>query len=62
MDVELSEGFNKTIADILEICVAGNTDSCQVEVEVKEDVKILNDMKFEIKNKGEKVFKHDKTN
>ena len=62
MDVELSEGFHKTIADILEICVAGNTDSCQVEVEVKEDVKILIDMKFAIKNKGENVFKHNETN
>lgn len=51
MDIELSEGFQKTIADILDLCVAGNTDNCQIEVEVREGVKLLIDMKFTVKNK-----------
>ena len=53
MDVELSEGFHKTIADILDLCVAGNTDNCQIEVEVREGVELLIDMKFTVKNKGD---------
>ena len=35
MNIEFSEGFRKTIADILDLCVKGGTDSCVIEVEVK---------------------------
>ena len=48
MHVEVSEGFRKTIADIVDCCVEGNTNSCTLEVEVRENVI---DMKFEVKEK-----------
>lgn len=32
MHVEVSEGFRKTIADIVDCCVEGNTNSCTLEV------------------------------
>ena len=51
MHVEVSEGFRKTIADIVDCCVEGNTNSCTLEVEVRENVSLVIDMKFEVKEK-----------
>ena len=34
MNIELSEGFCKTIADILDYCVEGHTDSCTIKMNV----------------------------
>lgn len=51
MNIEFSEEFRKTIADILDLCVKGGTDSCVIEVEVKKDVKLMIDMKFFVKDK-----------
>ncbi len=51
MNIEFSEGFRKTIADILDLCVKGGTDSCVIEVEVKKDVKLMVDMKFSVEDK-----------
>lgn len=50
MDIELSEGFYKTIADILDYCVEGHTDSYTIKMNVNEnentDIKI--NMHFEV--------------
>lgn len=51
MNIEFSEEFRKTIADILDLCVKGGTDSCVIEVEVKKDVKLMVDMKFSVEDK-----------
>ncbi len=51
MHVEISEGFRKTIADIVDCCVERNTNGCALEVEVKENVSLVIDMKFEVKEK-----------
>ncbi len=51
MNIEFSEEFRKTIADILDLCVKGETDSCVIEVEVKKDVKLMVDMKFSVEDK-----------
>ena len=51
MHVEVSEGFRKTIADIVDCCVEGNTNSCALQVEVRENVSLVIDMKFEVKEK-----------
>ena len=51
MHVEVSEGFRKTIADIVDCCVEGNTNRCILEVEVRENVSLVIDMKFEVKEK-----------
>lgn len=51
MHVEVSEGFRKTIADIVDCCVEGNTSSCTLEVEVRENASLVIDMKFEVKEK-----------
>lgn len=51
MHVEVSEGFRKTIADIVDFCVEGNTNRCTLEVEVRENVSLVIDMKFEVKEK-----------
>lgn len=51
MHVEVSEGFRKTIADIVDCCVGGNTNRCTLEVEVRENVSLVIDMKFEVKEK-----------
>lgn len=57
MDVELSEGFCKTIADILDYCVEGHTDSCTIKMNVNENIDIMINMNFEVlkkkENKGE---------
>lgn len=51
MNIEFSEEFRKTIADILDLCVKRGTDSCVIEVEVKKDVKLMVDMKFSVEDK-----------
>lgn len=51
MNVEVSEGFRKTIADIVDCCVEGNTNRCTLEVGVRENVSLVIDMKFEVKEK-----------
>lgn len=51
MHVKVSEGFRKTIADILDCCMEGNRDSCTLEVEVRKNVSLVIDMKFELKEK-----------
>lgn len=51
MNIEFSEEFRNTIADILDLCVKGGTDSCVIEVEVKKDVKLMVDMKFSVEDK-----------
>lgn len=51
MNIEFSEEFRRTIADILDLCVKGGTDSCVIEVEVKKDVKLMVDMKFSVEDK-----------
>lgn len=51
MNIEFSEEFRKTIADILDLCVKSGTDSCVIEVEVKKDVKLMVDMKFSVEDK-----------
>lgn len=51
MNIEFSEEFRKTIADILDLCVKAGTDSCVIEVEVKKDVKLMVDMKFSVEDK-----------
>ena len=51
MNIEFSEEFWKTIADIFDLCVKGGTDSCVIEVEVKKHVKIMVDMKFSVEDK-----------
>ena len=51
MHVEVSEGFRKTIADIVDCCVEGKTNRCTLEVEVRENVSLVIDMKFEVKEK-----------
>lgn len=43
--------IRKTIADIVDCCVEGNTNSCTLEVEVRENVSLVIDMKFEVKEK-----------
>lgn len=48
MDIELSEGFCKTIADILDCCVEGHTDSCTVKMNVNENTDIMINMHFEV--------------
>ena len=48
MDIELSEGFCKTIADILDCCVEGHTDSCTVKMNVNENTDIMINMNFEV--------------
>ena len=57
MDIELSEGFCRTIADILDYCVEGHTDSCTIKMNVNENTDIMINMNFEVlkkkENKGE---------
>lgn len=51
MDIELSEGFCKTIADILDYCVEGHTDSCTIKMNVNENTDIKINMNFCIEQK-----------
>lgn len=57
MDIELSEGFCRTIADILDYCVEGHTDNCTIKMNVNENTDIMINMNFEAlkkkENKGE---------
>lgn len=57
MDIELSEGFCKTIVDIFDYCVEGHTDSCTIKMNVNENTDIKINMNFEVlkqkENKGE---------
>ena len=48
MDIELSEGFYKTIADILDYCAKGHTDSCTIKMNVNENTDIKINMNFEV--------------
>lgn len=48
MDIELSEGFCKTIADILDYCVEGHTDSCTIKMNVNENTDIKINMNFKV--------------
>lgn len=48
MDIKLSEGFCKTIADILDYCVEGHTDSCTIKMNVNENTDIMINMNFEV--------------
>lgn len=48
MDIELSEEFCKTIADILDYCVEGHTDSCTIKMNVNENTDIKINMHFEV--------------
>lgn len=48
MDIKLSEGFCKTIADILDYCVEGHTDSCTIKMNVNENTDIKINMNFEV--------------
>ena len=47
----LGEGFCKTIADILDYCVEGHTDSCTIKMNVNENTDIKINMHFEVKNR-----------
>lgn len=51
MDIELSEGFCKTIADILDYCVEGHTDSCTIKMNVNDNTDIKINMNFCIEQK-----------
>ena len=51
MDIELSEGFYKTIADILDYCVKGYTDSCTIKMNVNEKTDLKMNMNFGIEQK-----------
>ena len=51
MDIELSEGFYKTIADILDYCVEEHTDSCSIKMNVNENTDIKINMNFGIEQK-----------
>lgn len=48
MNIELSEEFCKTIADILDYCVEGHTDSCTIKMNVNENTDIMINMNFEV--------------
>ena len=48
MDIKLSEGFCKTIADIFDYCVEGHTDSCTIKMNVNENTDIMINMNFEV--------------
>ncbi len=41
MNIELPEEFTKTLMEIAAKCIEGNTDSCQLELEVKERIIIV---------------------
>lgn len=48
MDIKLSEGFCKTIADILDYCVEGHIDSCTIKMNVNKNTDIVINMNFEV--------------
>lgn len=37
MNVEIREGFSETMADIVENCIRGNTDSCTITIGIDEE-------------------------
>lgn len=51
MNIKLSEGFCRTIADILDYCVEGHTDSCTIKMNVNENTDIKININFGIEQK-----------
>lgn len=49
MNVEIREGFRETMADIVENCIRGNTDSCTITVDINEKMKLEIDIRFRVK-------------
>lgn len=49
MNVEIREGFSETMADIVENCIRGNTDSCTITVDINEKMKLEIDIRFRVK-------------
>lgn len=48
MNIELPEEFTKTLMEMATKCIEGNTDSCQLELEVGEQTLIV-DITFGLK-------------
>lgn len=49
MDVQIREGFRETMADIVENCIRGNTDSCTITIDIDEKMKLEIDIRFCVK-------------
>lgn len=51
MNVEIREGFRETMADIVENCIRGNTDSCTITIEIDEESSLEIDIRFSVKTR-----------
>lgn len=49
MNVEIREGFRETMADIVENCIRGNTDSCTITIGIDEESSLEIDIRFSVK-------------
>lgn len=49
MNVEIREGFRETMADIVENCIRGNTDSCTITIGIDEESSLEIDIRFRVK-------------
>lgn len=60
MNVEIREGFRETMADIVENCIRGNTDSCTITIGIDEESSLEIDIRFSVKIEPQRREKNDR--
>lgn len=60
MNVEIREGFRETMADIVENCIRGNTDSCTITIGIDEESSLEIDMRFSVKIEPQRREENDR--
>lgn len=60
MNVEIREGFRETMADIVENCIRGNTDSCTITIGIDEESSLEIDIRFSVKIEPQRREENDR--
>ena len=60
MNVEIREGFRETMADIVENCIRGNTDSCTITIGIDEESSLEIDIRFSVKIEQQRREENDR--
>lgn len=60
MNVEIREGFRETMADIVENCIRGDTDSCTITIGIDEESSLEIDIRFSVKIEPQRREENDR--
>lgn len=60
MNVEIRKGFRETMADIVENCIRGNTDSCTITIGIDEESSLEIDIRFSVKIEPQRREENDR--